>query len=344
MTAKKKLLTLKPLLNALCQRKTPSISGTGKDSAVKTLSLKLSMVFSVLMHLLLPVAVALSLIVLGILISWLFHFNLWEFFFPPPFTKKQPIEFVLVQDNAVKESPKNTRRKGKFNQLAGGKRQKNMPVNPEDADLKQATLKKITPQKSPPQADEAIQPKSSDKPLKNNALMQKPVSAQTKPTQPNNPASPDRPEKNSTPLKQKQQMAKMPSKTSSKEKTPPQDQILQAQNQLNPETGKNKEPGVAVAQEKIIGAVMHNIEKKIKQNWVPPRDSRSRQVMVLFYLSREGTVLRVDIKKSSGEKTADAAALNAVKAASPFKPLPAEIVEPVLPVEFTFDYNVLSSP
>jgi TonB family protein len=46
------------------------------------------------------------------------------------------------------------------------------------------------------------------------------------------------------------------------------------------------------------------------------------------------------VYESSGLQYVDAAAINAVKSASPFSPLPTEYKEQNIDIQFTFDYNV----
>ncbi|MGJ8505953.1 TonB family protein, partial [Glaesserella parasuis] len=90
-----------------------------------------------------------------------------------------------------------------------------------------------------------------------------------------------------------------------------------------------------------FGPFMADLERRIKKNWLPPRGSESRKVMLLFYIARDGRVVRIDTKVSSGDADADRAAIEAVRAAAPFQAFPPQVKEEVLPVEFSFDYNVL---
>ncbi len=113
-------------------------------------------------------------------------------------------------------------------------------------------------------------------------------------------------------------------------------------NSGNPQQGKSKIPGVDVAADADFGPFMSDLERRIKRSWNPPRNSRSKRVVVKMYVSRDGRLVRLNVMKSSGDDIADDAALNAVRASAPFKPFPPEVREEVLPIEFTFDYNVFS--
>jgi TonB family protein len=65
-------------------------------------------------------------------------------------------------------------------------------------------------------------------------------------------------------------------------------------------------------------------------------------VKLLFYLARDGHVVKIETRKTSGDEDADQAAIAAIRASAPFMPFPPQVREDILPVEFTFDYNVLN--
>ncbi len=85
---------------------------------------------------------------------------------------------------------------------------------------------------------------------------------------------------------------------------------------------------------------MANLQKKIKSNWNPPRGQKSKRVIVLFKLTKDGNLISSNIKQSSGNQDVDQAALEAVKKSAPFDSLPAEYDEEDIDIQFTFDYNV----
>jgi len=86
---------------------------------------------------------------------------------------------------------------------------------------------------------------------------------------------------------------------------------------------------------------MRDLEQRIKRNWTPPEVNSSKHIVVTFTIERDGKLLNHKITKSSGSPLADEAALNAIKLTSPFKPLPSEFEGQNVPIEFTFDYNVI---
>ena len=88
---------------------------------------------------------------------------------------------------------------------------------------------------------------------------------------------------------------------------------------------------------------MRELQRRIKMNWDPPKGNESKRVVLLFKIAKDGRLLSCRVFKSSGLQNADAAALNAVKLAAPFRPLPAEFKGQNIDIQFTFDYNVFGA-
>jgi len=91
-----------------------------------------------------------------------------------------------------------------------------------------------------------------------------------------------------------------------------------------------------------IASYMQDVGKKIKQNWNPPKENSSKHVTVKFTVGKNGELKSLTITKSSGVKSVDEAALEAVKASTPFEPLPKNYKGESISTDFTFDYNVLN--
>lgn len=85
---------------------------------------------------------------------------------------------------------------------------------------------------------------------------------------------------------------------------------------------------------------MINLQKEIKANWNPPKGDKSKRVVLLFKIARNGKLLKVKVFKSSGIVEVDKAALTAVVLTAPFKSLPKEFKGKSVDIQFTFDYNV----
>jgi TonB family protein len=82
---------------------------------------------------------------------------------------------------------------------------------------------------------------------------------------------------------------------------------------------------------------MTMIQSKIKGNW-HPHSHRASQAVVLFDVSRDGTITRARMKHPTGDRALDRVTVQAVENSSPLPPLPNQIEEPAQ-VEFTFKVN-----
>jgi len=91
-----------------------------------------------------------------------------------------------------------------------------------------------------------------------------------------------------------------------------------------------------------FGPYMRELQRRIKRNWHPPRGSQSKRVVVLFKVSKDGGLLELNIKESSGDSETDDVALEAIKMSTPFRSLPSEYKGKDIDIQFKFDYNVFS--
>jgi TonB family protein len=110
----------------------------------------------------------------------------------------------------------------------------------------------------------------------------------------------------------------------------------------NPGGGGGR-PGIDAIKEPDFGPYMRELQRRIKMNWDPPKGNESKRVVLLFKIAKDGRLLSCSVFKSSGLQNADAAALNAVKLAAPFRPLPPEFKGASIDIQFTFDYNVFGA-
>lgn len=100
--------------------------------------------------------------------------------------------------------------------------------------------------------------------------------------------------------------------------------------------------GIDAQEEPDFGPYIAELQRRIKRNWQPPSDNRNKTIVVVFEIGRDGRLLDVSMKQSSGVSVADQAAIQAVRASAPFRPLPANFKGDRIPVHFTFDYNVFT--
>lgn len=112
----------------------------------------------------------------------------------------------------------------------------------------------------------------------------------------------------------------------------------------NPGPGNpNGRPGIDAVREPDFGPYMRELQRRIKMNWDPPKGNESKRVVLLFKIAKDGRLLSCSVFKSSGLPGADKAAINAVQATAPFRPLPAEFKGSSIDIQFTFDYNVFGA-
>lgn len=112
----------------------------------------------------------------------------------------------------------------------------------------------------------------------------------------------------------------------------------------NPSPGNpSGTPGVDAVRQPNWGPYMRDLEQRIKRNWTPPKGDTSKRVVITFTIGRDGRLLSHKVTQSSGLPIADRAALSAIELTAPFRPLPPEFRGSSVPIEFTFDYNVLNS-
>lgn len=112
----------------------------------------------------------------------------------------------------------------------------------------------------------------------------------------------------------------------------------------NPGPGNpNGTPGIDAIRQPNWGPYMRDLEQRIKRNWTPPKGDSSKRVVITFTIGRDGRLLSHKVTKSSGVPLADRAAMSAIELTAPFRPLPPEFRGQSVPIEFTFDYNVLNS-
>ncbi|MBU6454414.1 MAG: TonB family protein [Cyanobacteria bacterium REEB67] len=78
-----------------------------------------------------------------------------------------------------------------------------------------------------------------------------------------------------------------------------------------------------------FAAYMMSFKNAVKDKWVPPNSESSEKVEVSVTISPDGTLGNISVTTSSGDKHADAAAVEAVKALGKAEPLPLRASVPI---------------
>jgi periplasmic protein TonB len=89
---------------------------------------------------------------------------------------------------------------------------------------------------------------------------------------------------------------------------------------------------------------MQKVRQRIHSKWSYPRDARNRdlegKLVIEFHIGKDGQLLSLELLQSSGEHVLDISALNAVKLADRYPPLPEAMQREVLPIVAIFTYRV----
>lgn len=88
-----------------------------------------------------------------------------------------------------------------------------------------------------------------------------------------------------------------------------------------------------------IADYLKEVHRVIKRAWTPPR-GEPRTAEILFRIRPGGELCSIRLVRSSGSPDADEAAMNAISACSPFKPLPPQLKLSFLDLQYTFNYSV----
>jgi competence protein ComEC len=94
-----------------------------------------------------------------------------------------------------------------------------------------------------------------------------------------------------------------------------------------------------------FGSYLQNTVAMVKRNWYAkmPKDARAGakgKVVAVFRVLRDGNIEKVSLVASSGNDLFDQAAVNAINAANPLAPLPAQFRGPYIDLRFGFSYNL----
>ncbi len=91
----------------------------------------------------------------------------------------------------------------------------------------------------------------------------------------------------------------------------------------------------------------NKIREKIKANWIYPREAGDRglqgELLLEFHIAKDGRVEYLELRHSSGAEILDRFAMNAVRLAQPFPPVPDDIAKQVLAINGLFRYQIIGA-
>ncbi len=87
---------------------------------------------------------------------------------------------------------------------------------------------------------------------------------------------------------------------------------------------------------------LRELQRRIELNWKPQQehDKNPKRISVLMTIMKDGRLEKCKIFQSSGDEQVDKAALDAVKTAAPFKPLPQEYKGKSIDILFSFEQKI----
>ena len=283
----------------------------------------------------------------GIVISILLHvifflsYDYWFRILPKPKQQSRaepiPLEFVEVPPQPKKPPPE-TKRRAANDSVAGGKANRRLPLatrpnNPTAPRTR--TPRRSAPSQRSPQSDVVPTP----------SRRQQPPSSQTDParttpkpqTQPPIATAPNRSKPVPKTPAREPSPATRPSPTS--ERSPTRKTTARTQPRspgassklggpvtlssrdlaANPNRTNRGAAGIDARQDVDMGSYLQQLQRQVRQQWIPGMTQNSRQTVVFFTVSRSGQVTNLRIVRPSGSNTTDTAAVSAIRRAAPLK-------------------------
>ena len=98
--------------------------------------------------------------------------------------------------------------------------------------------------------------------------------------------------------------------------------------------------GIDARQDADMSAYLQQLQEQVRRHWIPGLTQSSRRTVLHFTVSRAGLVSNLGVAQTSGLNMTDEAAVNAVKQAVPFAPLPTAYTQNYINIQFTFNINI----
>jgi len=91
---------------------------------------------------------------------------------------------------------------------------------------------------------------------------------------------------------------------------------------------------------------LRKVREKIRANWSYPREAGDRgiegELLIEFHIAKDGHLEYIELRQTSGTEILDFYAMNAIKFASPFPPVPDTLAKQSLAIHGQFRYQIVS--
>lgn len=111
--------------------------------------------------------------------------------------------------------------------------------------------------------------------------------------------------------------------------------------------GVEGEPIPLDTQEPKYQDYFNKIRDKIKSKWIYPREAGERglqgELLIEFHIAKDGRLEYLSLRRTSGEEILDQFAMNAIRLAQPFPPVPDDIAKKILAINGLFRYQIVGA-
>ncbi len=89
------------------------------------------------------------------------------------------------------------------------------------------------------------------------------------------------------------------------------------------------------------------LRERIQSKWTYPREAGDRGIggalLIEFHIAKDGRLAYLEVRRSSGVEILDEYAVNAIKLAQPFPPVPDNLAKQVLAINGNFVYQIIEN-
>lgn len=96
-------------------------------------------------------------------------------------------------------------------------------------------------------------------------------------------------------------------------------------------------PDTVTDDEQAMASYVAEVQEQIRRNWRLAQDYKFERTVAMVMIDRDGSLMSAQLKQSSGDKTVDRAALNAIYTAGPFPQAPSGVKSLPITIEYIFD-------